>query len=1059
MIRTGGVARGGGTGGRPGPAGDRVPVAAPQAGLTTAEAARRLAVNGPNELPRPRKTPVWRMVAEQARDPLVMVLLIAAALTLATGDWADAGVIALVLVVNTAAGVTQEVKAGQAIAALTELTAPEARVLRDGAQHVLPAAEIVVGDVLVLAEGDIVPADAVVTEAAALLIDESALTGESVPVDKIAIRQLGTGDEVGGMAGERSVVSAGTTVVRGRGRAVVTATGVASSMGRIAALLGGRQGLTPLQRRLAGLGRLLAIAAVVLCLIVMTIGLARGQDPELMVVTAISLVVAAVPESLPAVVTLALALGARRMSARNALIRRLPAVETLGSVTVLGTDKTGTLTEGSMVARRLWTPAGGVASVTGAGYAPAGEITGSAGSATEVAALLTAAALCTDAALKPPGIAGTSAAAGGPAADEWTAVGDPTEAALLAVAGKAGLDPDALRRRFPRLAEIPFDSGRQRMTTVHQLPDGQVRVICKGAPEVLLSGRLTGDDPGVLRQAAAQAEELARSGFRVLAVAAADRPEQAVRDGEPDPATLERGLRLLGLTAILDPPRPAAKSTVAAARAAGITPVLITGDHPATAGAIARELGVTDAGAAGEAEVVDCRDPAAPAAYRTGRVFARANPEQKLAIIQARRAAGDVVAMTGDGVNDGPALRSADIGVAMGKRGTEVARQAADLVLADDELSTVVAAAEEGRRVYANIRRFLLYGLAGGSAEIIVMLLGPLFGMPLPLLPAQILWVNLLTHGLPGVALGSEPADPAAMRQPPRPPAESVLGAGLWQRIARVGVVIAAVTLGVAYWAHATGRPWQTMAFFALGATQLAVAAGSRARPGTWANPALPLSIAGALALQFAGVYVPFLNDLLKTEPLTWLDLLVVFALSLLGYAAIRLDRIVHPERPPAARGDLPAAAERQRTVHRRHRRRQRIECEQPRLENLPPVKYQAVQAAGQPGLVVDLGLQALAAVHLKQPADGDRQPGLLAYLADDRLLEGLPVPREPARKPPLPLRRPQPVPQQQHPSVRCPHDPGHADGELGADQPGDRSLRRPQRVPGPRQQVAHARL
>jgi Ca2+-transporting ATPase len=934
MIRTGSVAHGGGTGERPGPPGNRAPGPAPQAGLTTVEAARRLAVNGPNELPRPRKTPVWRMIAEQARDPLVMVLLIAAALTLATGDWADAGVIALVLVVNTAAGVTQEVKAGQAIAALTELTAPEARVLRDGTQHEVPAAEVVVGDLLVLAEGDIVPADAVVTEAAALLIDESALTGESVPVDKIAVRELGDGEATGdmtaasavafagGQAGERSVVSAGTTVVRGRGRAVVTATGAASSMGRIAALLGGRQGLTPLQRRLAGLGRLLAIAAVVLCLIVMTIGLVRGQDPELMVVTAISLVVAAVPESLPAVVTLALALGARRMSARNALIRRLPAVETLGSVTVLGTDKTGTLTEGSMVARRLWTPAGGVAEVSGTGYAPVGEITGS---ATEVTVLLTAAALCTDAALKPPGIADTSTTADG-AAGEWTAVGDPTEAALLAAAGKAGLDPLALHRQYPRIAEIPFDSGRQRMTTVHRLPGGDVRVICKGAPEVLLSGEFTDDDPATLRQAAAQAEELARAGFRVLAVAAADRtglPGGPAGTAQPDTAALERGLRLLGLTAILDPPRAAAKSTVAAARAAGITPVLITGDHPATAGAIARELGVTDAGPAGEAEVVDCRDPAAPAAYRTGRVFARANPEQKLAIIQARRAAGDVVAMTGDGVNDGPALRSADIGVAMGKRGTEVARQAADLVLADDELSTVVAAAEEGRRVYANIRRFLLYGLAGGSAEIIVMLLGPLFGMPLPLLPAQILWVNLLTHGLPGVALGSEPADPAAMRQPPRPPAESVLGAGLWQRIARVGVVIAAVTLGVAYWAHDTGRPWQTMAFFALGATQLAVAAGSRARPGTWTNPALPLSIAGALALQFAGVYLPFLNDLLKTEPLTWLDLLVVFALSLLGYAAIRFDRIIHRERPPAGRGASPAATKRELTVHRRHSRRQ----------------------------------------------------------------------------------------------------------------------------------------
>ena len=837
---------------------------APERGLSSAEAAARLARYGPNELPRARKTPLWRMVVDQVRDPLVMVLLVAAALTLATGDWTDAGVIMLVIVVNTTAGVTQEVKAGQAIAALSELTAPEARVLRDGEQRTVPAADVVPGDLLVLAEGDIVPADAGVTEAAGLLVDESALTGESVPADKAA---------------GRGAVSAGTTIVRGRGRAVVKATGSASAMGRIAALMGGRQGLTPLQRRLAGVGRVLAVVAVVLSVIVLAIGLARGQGAELMVVTAISLVVAAVPESLPAVVTLALALGARRMSARNALIRRLPAVETLGSVTVLGTDKTGTLTLGNMAVRRLWTPDGGEAGISGTGYGPDGEVTRAGrrldpSRAPDLARLLTAGALCNDAALRPP--EGDQEA--------WTSVGDPTEAALLAAAARFGLDPGELHGRFPRVAELPFDSDRKRMTTAHRLPDGHVRVVCKGAPEIILTPEFTAADDGTLTRAAGLAGELARGGFRVLAVAEADWP------AAPDAADMERGLRLLGLTAILDPPRPAAAATIAACQAAGITPVLITGDHPATAGAIARELGIIGA----DEEVVDCGEDIPAASLGSARVFARAAPEQKLAIIAARQAAGDVVAMTGDGVNDGPALRRADIGVAMGKRGTEVARQASDLVLADDELSTVVAAAEEGRRVYDNIRRFLLYALSGGSAEIAVMLAGPALGLALPLLPAQILWVNLLTHGLPGVALGSEPADPAAMRRPPRPPAESVLGAGLWQRIVRVGLVVAAVTLGVALWAHATDRPWQTMAFFALGTTQLAVALGSRARPDTLANPSLLWAVAGALGLQFAAVYLPFLNDLLKTEPLTGLDLLVVFVLSILGYAAIRLDRVVH---------------------------------------------------------------------------------------------------------------------------------------------------------------------
>ena len=402
----------------------KLAAAALDGGLSSAEAADRLARYGANELPRARRTPLWRLVVDQLRDPLVLVLLAAAVLTVATGDWTDASVILLVVLVNTGVGVAQEVKAGQAIAALSELTAPDARVLRDGEQRRIPAAEVVVGDLLVLAEGDIVPADADVVDAAALLVDESALTGESVPVDKTPANRDDDAD---------CVVSAGTVVVRGRGRAVVTATGAASSMGRVAALMGARQVLTPLQRRLAGVGRALAIAAVVLCAIVLAIGLARGQPLELMVITAISLVVAAVPESLPAVVTLALALGARRMSARNALIRRLPAVETLGSVTVLGTDKTGTLTEGNMVARRLWAP-DGEAEISGTGYGPDGKVTRAGralgpADAPDLARLLTAAALCNDAALRPP--SGDQQA--------WAGVGDPTEAALLAAAGKLGL--------------------------------------------------------------------------------------------------------------------------------------------------------------------------------------------------------------------------------------------------------------------------------------------------------------------------------------------------------------------------------------------------------------------------------------------------------------------------------------------------------------------------------------------------------------------------------------------------------------------------------------------
>lgn len=845
-------------------------------GLSSAEAARRLVTQGPNTLPAARRVRLWRRVLMQLRDPLVAVLLVAAALTIGTGDWTDAGVILLVIVVNTSVGVTQEVKADQAISSLGALTAPHARVVRDGEQQQVASADVVVGDLLVLGEGEIVPADAVLTEAAALLVDESALTGESVPVDKSAAVPGRAADDEG------SMLSAGTVVARGRGLAVATATGADSAMGRIAALLTAGPALTPLQRRLVGVGRALAAVAVLLCAVVMALGLARGQSVELMVVTAISLVVAAVPESLPAVVTLALALGARRMATRHALVRRLPAVETLGSVTILATDKTGTLTEGIMVARALWTPSGGAATISGSGYAPEGKVERGdlvlgAEFEPDIADLLTAAALCNDATLRAPD--GQDRA--------WAALGDPTEAALLSAAGKFGIDVSSLASRYPRLAEVPFDSDRRRMTTVHRAPGGAGRVVCKGAPEVVLRLPIVAEPADVIDEALRRAEDYAREGLRVLAIAQADRPAPDIAD----PAVLERDLRLSGLIAVMDPPRASAAATVAACRSAGIVPVLITGDHPATARSIATALGIIESGG----DVVDCRHLSgmSPAAVRAVRVFARAVPEQKLAIVEAHQAAGDVVAMTGDGVNDAPALRRADIGVAMGGRGTEVARQAADLVLADDELGTVVAAAEEGRRVYANIRRFLLYGLAGGSAEITVMLLGPLVGLALPLLPSQILWINLLTHGLPGVALGSEPVDPDVMRRPPRPPAESVLGAGLWQRILRVGAVISAVTLGVALWGHATGRPWQSMAFFALGATQLAVGLASRARPGTRANPLLPAAIAGALALQLAGLYLAPLRDLLKTQPLTVFELLVVCALSALGYVALKLDRRV----------------------------------------------------------------------------------------------------------------------------------------------------------------------
>ncbi|MFE0579659.1 cation-translocating P-type ATPase [Streptomyces sp. NPDC058874] len=838
-------------------------------GLTGREAERRLADHGRNEIPPAPPTPWYARVLAQLRDPLIMVLLGAVVLTIAIGDHPDAVVIAVVIVVNTTVGVVQEIRADHAVAALSAMSAPNARVLRDGAPSEIPAAAVVPGDVLLLAEGDIVAADAEVDEASALTIDESMLTGESVPVDKTAA----------------STASAGTVVVKGRGVATVRATGPNSALGRIAALLDTKREPTPLQRRLASLGRVLAVVTLVLCLLVFALGLVQGLPPGIMAVTAISLAVAAVPESLPAVVTLALALGARRMVARHALIRRLPAVETLGSVTVLATDKTGTLTEGRMVVQHVWTPRV-AADFFGVGYEPRGDVRveGRSPTAAElgpVRDLLTAASLCNDASLRPPH-------ATPPDEDRWTAVGDPMEAALLAAAVKAGCgEPEQLRRTHPRTWEVPFDSGRKRMTTVHRLPSGGALVCLKGAPEVVLAPAVLADRADLVAGARQQAASLASRGYRVLAVASA---EHAERPHSAEAA--EAGLRLLGLVAVSDPPKPAAAATLAACHEAGITPVLITGDHPATARAIAARVGLVGRDADGEA-VVSGPDLAAGrvADLTAARVFARTDPQQKLDIVDAWRARGAVTAMTGDGVNDGPALRRADIGVAMGQQGTEVARQAADLVLTDDDLSTVVAAVEEGRRVYDNIRRFLVYGLAGGAAEILVMLIGPLLGLPLPLRAGQILWINLLTHGLTGVAMGAEPVAPDAMRKPPRPPGQHILGAGAWQRLLVLAAVVTASCLTAGTIARAWGLPWQSVLFLSLLAGQLGVVLGLRTRLLTRENLFLPLSVLASALLGAAALHLPLLRSVLETEPLGLRGTALAAAALLSGFAAARLVR------------------------------------------------------------------------------------------------------------------------------------------------------------------------
>ena len=874
------------------PTGARTP-----AGLSATEAAAALVRFGPNTIPEQKRHGVLWRIGRQLRDPMIMLLLAAAALTIAQKDRADTTIIALVVLLNTTVGVVQELRAEKSMLALRRMAAPHARVLRDGRDVVVSADEVVPGDVLSLDAGDVVPADGDVVEAVQLQCDESALTGESVPVDKVG----------GGGAGQAEVY-AGTTVTRGRGLVLVRRTGSSSALGGIAALVAGtRSRPTPLQRRLAVLGAQLSAAVVVLSAVVLVLGLARGRGLTEMTLTAVSLAVAAVPESLPAVVTLALALGARRMARRHALVRGLPAVETLGSVSTLATDKTGTLTENAMVVQRVLTPSGEYA-VTGTGYGPEGEIRAVASAADlhddeDLQRLVRDVVLCNDANVLPPDREH----------QDWRPMGDPTEAALVAFSAKANGDVQRVRTDHPRIEEVPFDATRGWMATAHAT-DAATLVVYKGGADILLPAISRGEleQTDAMVRAARWAEDCARDGLRVLAVAQvchSDGSRAVAHLDDAEGAVPSVVPHLVGLVAMADPPRADLRSLVGTLQGAGIRLVLITGDHPATASAVARELGLADHGSV-PVTGSDLRSGIPPAAITGSVVFARIRPEQKLAIVRALQAAGQVVAMTGDGVNDAPALRAADIGVAMGRGGTEVARQAADLVLTDDHLRTVAAAVEEGRRIHDNVRRFLRYALSGGLAEIAFMLAAPFVGFAVPLLPAQILWINMLTHGLPGVAFGADPAEPTAMTRSPRPPREAILGAGLVGQIAATGALIVAATFGASVWARASGSPWQTTAFLVLGLAQLGVALGTRQPRGAAGarNWFLDVTVAMALVLQLAAVYWPPFQDLLGTESLRLDELPVPLllaaapGLALRGARAVRTSGIARrsPEGPSA---------------------------------------------------------------------------------------------------------------------------------------------------------------
>ncbi|MBK9372531.1 MAG: cation-translocating P-type ATPase [Holophagales bacterium] len=882
------------------------------AGLGAAEAAERLEEHGPNELTERAGRSRLAILREQLFNVMTFILLAAAALSAVLGDWIEAVVILVIVVLNAVLGYTQEHRAERSMAALARMSVPTVKVRREGRVLEISSRELVPGDVVLLETGNVVPADARVLSSVNLRAQESALTGESEAVEKDGALVF-TSEKP--LAERRNMVYAGTVVTYGRGEAVVTATGMATQLGKIAGLIQSVvKEKTPLQKRLDRLGRGLAIAAGVLVAVVFLLGIrTAGTREEVLQVllTAVSLAVAAIPEAMTAVVTIALSLGAQRMLRRKALIRKLPAVETLGSVSVICSDKTGTLTQNRMtvtaidIANRridlVQREDGGHLTLKRAGSA---EEAGAHVSALDL--LLVGGALCNDAVLAPDG---------DPAAG-FHAVGDPTESALVLAAAEYGARKDDLDGALPRVAELPFDSVRKRMTTVHRMPvaDAQVPAVLgplwarrsqdvatpdflavtKGAVDGLLEvtrsvwvdGALVPLDDDRRRGVMKAHDDLAAKGMRILGVAV--RPVDHVPTG-PELSGLETDLILVGLFGLLDPARPEVTEAVARCREAGIRTVMITGDHPLTAGHIARQVGITESDEFLTGQDLDgLQDEELRESVHRVSVFARVAPEHKIRLVSSLQEQGLVVAMTGDGVNDAPALRKADIGVAMGITGTDVARDAAEMVLLDDNFATIVAAVEEGRKIYDNIRKFIKYLLSCNASEIAVMLLGPLLGMPLPLLPLQILWMNLVTDGLPALALGVEPAEKSIMKRPPTSSEESIFGRGLVAFVAVMGVVMSLISLGIGLWAFRSGDPaWQTLLFTTLIFSQVILALEVRSertslfRLGLFTNPLMVGAFVSTIGLQVAVVYVPFLQKVFKTAPLGARDLLIAFGSGL----------------------------------------------------------------------------------------------------------------------------------------------------------------------------------
>ena len=841
-------------------------------GLSPAEVERRRALHGSNTLPEARRRSLLRVFFRQFQSPLIYILFVAAAMAFVLGKGGDAMVILAVVIINSVIGTVQEGRAERSMEALRRLSALQVRVVRKGAEQVVEARELVPGDVLLLAAGDAIGADARLLHSAALETAEAALTGESMPVAKNPAEL--PPDTL--LADRRNMLYSGTHVTAGRGRAVVVATGGATEVGRIAHLTtGAEEPKTPLEQRLETFGRYLVVAALAMFAIVMVLGVLRGMPLVDIFMVAISQMVSMVPEGLPVAMTIALAVGMQRMASRGAIIRRLSAVETLGSTSVICSDKTGTLTRNEMTVTALWLPGDCWIRVGGSGYAPEGELGAAEGGEApmdDVRSLLAAAALCNDAGLAAPDEEDT----------RWRALGDPTEAALLCAAHKGGIDPAALRRESARVAEIPFDPSAKLMATAHGVAGGGCRVLLKGAPEAVLdlcrwqvrSGRREPLGEAERKGALAAAEGMAGRALRVLAFAQVDASidTSCAFDQFRDRAVL------LGMAGEIDPPREEVKDAVADCLTAGIRPVMVTGDHKATGLAIARALGIAAGAdrAVDGAELESMSDQQLQADLGHIAVFARVHPAQKLRIVEAFQSSGKVVAMTGDGVNDAPALARADVGVAMGITGTDVAKGAAKIVITDDNFATIVKAVEQGRLVYANLKKVILYLFATSMAEVTVLLLALLGGYPLPLAAVQILWINIVTEGTVTVNLIMEPLEGDEMRRQPVAARDRLLSAPLLRRVALMTPAMALSTFAYFVWRLSSGAPYemvQTETFTVLAACQwfnvlnCESATRSALRLGVLNNPWLLGGLCLGIALQGLVVYWGPLNALFHTVP------------------------------------------------------------------------------------------------------------------------------------------------------------------------------------------------